>query len=85
MSSELRIALHALHAYRRLKKTIQQDCSERRVEAYPLGYVEGLNDARTKLGGFFSLVIKKNGPLLCGTPKLPSEPGDVQQSFSRPR
>jgi hypothetical protein len=26
-------------------------------EAYPLGYVEGLNDARTKLAGFFSLLL----------------------------
>ena len=33
---------------------------------------------------FFSL-LTKNGPLLCGIPELPSEPGDVQQSFSRPR
>ena len=24
-------------------------------EAYPLGYVEGLNDARTPLAGFFSI------------------------------
>ena len=33
---------------------------------------------------FFSL-LTKNGPLLCGPPELPSEPGDVRQSFSRPR
>ena len=26
-------------------------------EAYPLGYVEGLNDARTKLAGFFSSLL----------------------------
>ena len=26
-------------------------------EAYPLGYVEGLNDARTKLAGFFSVLL----------------------------
>ena len=26
-------------------------------EAYPLGYVEGLNDARTKLAGFFSILL----------------------------
>jgi hypothetical protein len=25
-------------------------------EAYPLGYVEGLNDARTTLAGFFSIL-----------------------------
>jgi hypothetical protein len=26
-------------------------------EAYLLGYVEGLNDARTKLAGFFSILL----------------------------
>jgi hypothetical protein len=26
-------------------------------EAYPLGYVEGLNDARTTLTGFFSSLV----------------------------
>jgi hypothetical protein len=27
-------------------------------EAYPLGYVEGLNDARTMLADFFSILLK---------------------------
>jgi hypothetical protein len=27
-------------------------------EAYPLGYVEGLNDARTKLADFFSILLE---------------------------
>jgi len=27
------------------------------AEAYPPGYVEGLNDARTKLAGFFSILL----------------------------
>ena len=27
-----------------------------KAEAYPLGYVEGLNDARTKLADFFSIL-----------------------------
>ena len=41
-----------------LKKVVQQGRSERRPEAYPLGYVEGsLNDARTKLAGFFSILL----------------------------
>ena len=34
----------------------QQGHSERRAEAYPLGYVEGLSDARTPLAGFFSIL-----------------------------
>jgi len=32
-----------------LKKAIHQGRSERSPEAYPLGYVEDLNDARTLL------------------------------------
>jgi hypothetical protein len=38
------------HSRRMLKKAVQQGRSERRPEAYPLGYVEGLNDARTLHG-----------------------------------
>ena len=33
-----------------LKKAVQQGRSERRPEAYPLGYVEDLSDARTMCG-----------------------------------
>ena len=40
-----------------LKKAVQQGRSERRPEAYPLGYVEGLSDARTKLADFFSILL----------------------------
>ena len=40
-----------------LKKAVQQGRSERRAEAYPLGYVEGLNDARTLLADFFSILL----------------------------
>ena len=40
-----------------LKKSVQQGRSERRAEAYPLGYVEGLNDARTTLADFFSILL----------------------------
>ena len=29
-------------------------------QAYPLGYVEGLNDARTKLTDFFSILLEVN-------------------------
>jgi len=41
-----------------LKKAVQQGRSERRPEAYPLGYVEGLNDARTPLADFFSILLE---------------------------
>ena len=40
-----------------LKKAAQQGRSERRPEAYPLGYVEGLSDARTTLADFFSILL----------------------------
>ena len=42
---------------RMLKKTVRQGRSERRPEAYPLGYFEGLNDASTTLAGFFSILL----------------------------
>jgi len=45
-------------ASRMLKKAAQQGRSERRADAYPLGYVEGLNDARTKLADFFSILLE---------------------------
>ncbi len=40
-----------------LKKAVQQGRSERRGRGVPLGYVEGLNDARTPLTGFFSILL----------------------------
>jgi len=33
-------------------------------EAYPLGYVEGLNDVRTKLTDFFSILLVEEGERL---------------------
>jgi hypothetical protein len=43
--------------YRRmLKMAVQRGRSERRGEAYPLGYVEPLSDARTKLADVFSIL-----------------------------
>jgi hypothetical protein len=41
-----------------LKQAVQQGRSERRPEAYPLGYVEDLNDARTPLADFFSILLE---------------------------
>ena len=41
---------------RMLKMAVQQGRSERRPEAYPLGYVEDLSDARTPLADFFSIL-----------------------------
>jgi hypothetical protein len=42
------------------QKGRQQGRSERRAEAYPLGYVEGLSDARTKLAAFFSILPERD-------------------------
>ena len=42
---------------RMLKMAVQQGRSERRREAYPQGYVEGLSDARTTLADFFSILL----------------------------
>jgi hypothetical protein len=39
------------------KKVRQQGRSERRAESYPLGYVEGLSDARTQLAAFFTILL----------------------------
>lgn len=44
---------------RMLKKVVQQGRNEGRPEAYPLGYVEGLNDARTQLAAFFSILLDR--------------------------
>ena len=43
---------------RLFKKAVQQGRSERRAEAYPLGYVEGLSDARTTLEDFFNSLLE---------------------------
>jgi hypothetical protein len=42
------------------QKGRQQGRSERRTEAYPLGYVEDLSDARTKLPAFFSILPERD-------------------------
>ncbi len=39
---------------RLLKKTVSKAAASEDPKAYPLGYVEGLNDARTQLAVFFS-------------------------------
>ena len=36
---------------------VQRGRSERRPEAYPLGYVEDLSNARTMLAGFFNSLL----------------------------
>jgi hypothetical protein len=44
---------------RMLKKAAQQGCSKRRGEARTLRYVEPLNEARTPLEDFFSILLDK--------------------------
>jgi hypothetical protein len=40
------------------KKAFRQGRSERRGEAYSFLYVEPLSDARTKLEGFFNILLQ---------------------------
>ena len=47
-------------------------------EAYPLGYVEGLNDARTKLADFFSILLVR----LLGTVKADNKLGRTMVGFA---
>ncbi len=67
-----------------LKTTVSKAAADDSTGGVAPGYVEDAFKARTKLADVFSIPLK-NGPLLCGTPKPPSEQGDVQQSFSRSR
>jgi hypothetical protein len=68
-----------------LKKPASKAAPDESTGGVASGYVEDAFKARTKLDGFFSILPIKNGPLLCGTPNLPSDQSEVQQSFSRPR
>ena len=67
-----------------LKTTVSKAAADENTGGVAPGYVEDAFKARMKLAGVFS-IRQKNGPLLCGTSRLPSEQGDVQQSFSRSR
>jgi hypothetical protein len=42
---------------RMFKKPVQRGRSERKGEAYVIWYVEPLSDARTKLAGFFNVLL----------------------------
>jgi len=41
-----------------LRKAVQQGAGESKPEAYPLGYVEDFDESRTKLAGFFSILLE---------------------------
>ena len=41
------------------KRTSGKAAASEGPKAYPLGYVEGLNDARTMLAGFFSILLEE--------------------------
>jgi hypothetical protein len=45
------------HSRRMLKEAVQRGRSKRRDESYFVAYVEPLSEARTKLAGFFSILI----------------------------
>ena len=46
-----------------LKMAVQQGRSKRRPEAYPLGYVEDLSEARTPLADVFSILLNRKPPV----------------------
>src|SRR5580765_6155533 len=91
ISSACTSGTRAEHPRRMLKKADQQGRSERRAEAYPLGYVEGLNDARTKLADFFSILLypfDPNGRYIHDTPQhrgIPENAADHIDTVGRDR
>jgi hypothetical protein len=48
---------------RMLKKAVRQGRAEFRPSTYPQGYVEGLNDARTLVEDFFSILLASPTPI----------------------
>ena len=40
-----------------LKKTVSKAAGKSKPEAYPQGYVEDFDEPRTKLAGFFSILL----------------------------
>jgi hypothetical protein len=46
------------------KSSFSKAAASEDPEAYPLGYVEGLNDARTTLADFFSILLVEEGERL---------------------
>jgi len=42
-----------------LKRPSSKAAASEGPKTYPLGYVEGLNDARTPLAGFFSILFEE--------------------------
>jgi hypothetical protein len=47
-----------IQSRRKLKKAVSK-VAAREGQAYPLGYVEALNDTRTLLADFFSFLLKR--------------------------
>jgi hypothetical protein len=46
-----------------LKKAVSKAAASEESKAYPLGYVESLNDVRTLLADFFSILIGLSLPI----------------------
>ena len=42
-----------------LKKSVSKAAGESKPEAYPQGYVEDFDETRTKLAGFFSILLEE--------------------------
>jgi hypothetical protein len=59
MSPRLTIEDHVRVAAGCSKRPSRKAAASEGPEAYPLGYVEGLNDAKTPLADFFSILLGK--------------------------
>ena len=46
-----------------LKKLVSKAAGESKPEAYPQGYVEDFDEPRTKLAGFFSILLSRREEL----------------------
>ena len=63
-----------------LKKAVSKAAGESKPEAYPQGYVEDFDEPRTKLAGFFSILLAAKG--LFGLSQLAFDDGtDCGQSL----
>ena len=65
-STGLHVPGNRTRSRRMLKKAVQQGRSESKPEAYPQGYVEDFDEPRTKLAGFFSILLGSRGGFMGG-------------------
>src|SRR3989449_11732574 len=62
------------------KRPSSKAAGESKPEAYPLGYVEDFDESRTKLAGFFSIVMLLNARLALQPPDILHDLIDIPRS-----